>query len=208
VGVVKDTLNRGLTNEVHPELYVPNTLTGAADRLAVLTSTDPAALTAAVRAEVRALDREQPITDVRTMQAALQNFVFAGPRFSLALFGVFAALGLCLAVVGVYGVVSHAVARRTQEIGVRMALGASSRRIAGMVLGSGLRLVGLGVVLGLAGSAAAARALRQLIWNVSPFDPLSFAVVSAVLLVVGVQACLRPALRASRVDPVTALRYE
>jgi putative ABC transport system permease protein len=208
VGVVKDTLNRGLTNEVHPELYVPNTLTGAADRLAVLARADPAALTAAVRAEVRALDREQPITDVRTMQAALESFVFAGPRFSLALFGVFAALGLCLAVVGVYGVVSHAVARRTQEIGVRMALGASSRRIAGMVVGSGLRLVGLGVVLGLAGSAAAARALRQLIWNVSPFDPLSFAVVSAVLVVVGIQACLRPALRASRVDPVSALRYE
>jgi predicted permease len=208
VGVVKDTLNRGLTEEVRPELYVPNTLTGAADRLSVLASTDPAALTGAVRAQVDALDREQPVTDVRTMQSALESFVFAGPRFTLALFGVFAALGLGLAVVGVYGVVSHAVARRTQEIGVRLALGATSRRIAGMVVGGGLRLVGLGVLLGLAGSAAAARALRQLIWNVSPFDPLSFAAVSAVLVVVGIQACLRPALRASRVDPVSALRYE
>jgi ABC-type antimicrobial peptide transport system permease subunit len=174
----------------------------------VLASTDPAALTGAVRAQVDALDREQPVTDVRTMQSALESFVFAGPRFTLALFGVFAALGLGLAVVGVYGVVSHAVARRTQEIGVRLALGATSRRIAGMVVGGGLRLVGLGVLLGLAGSAAAARALRQLIWNVSPFDPLSFAAVSAVLVVVGIQACLRPALRASRVDPVSALRYE
>jgi predicted permease len=208
VGVVEDTLNRGFTDEIRPEVYVPYTVAAAADRLAVLTTVEPASLVNAVRGQVHALDREQPVSDVRTMEAWLQSSVFAGPRFSLVLFGVFAALGLCLAVVGVYGVVSHAVARRTQEIGVRMALGASSRRIAGMVVGSGLRLVGAGVVLGLLGSAAAARALRQLIWNVSPFDPLSFALVAAVLVVVGVQACLRPALRASRVDPVTALRYE
>jgi predicted permease len=208
VGVVADTLNRSLTDEVHPELYVPHTLSGMAERLTVLAGGDPAALTGAIRGHVQALDREQPVTDVRTMEALLQSSVFAGPRFSLALFAVFALLGLCLAVVGVYGVISHAVSRRTPEIGVRMALGASSRRIAGMVVAGGLRLVGLGVVLGLLGSAAAARALRQLIWNVSPFDPLSFAVVAAVLLLVGVQASLRPAWRASRVDPVSALRYE
>jgi predicted permease len=208
VGVVEDTLNRGLTNEVQPEMYVPCTLAGLGERLAVLTSTPPAALTAAVRGHVRALDPEQPVTDVQTMQALLENVVYSGPRFSLALFAVFAALGLVLAVVGVYGVISHGVARRTQEIGVRIALGASAREIAGMVVGGGLRLVGLGVLLGLAGSAAAARLLRQLIWNVSPFDPLSFAVVAGVLVTVGVQACLRPALRAARVDPVSALRYE
>jgi ABC-type antimicrobial peptide transport system permease subunit len=91
---------------------------------------------------------------------------------------------------------------------VRLALGASARQIAGMVVGSGLRLVGLGVLLGLLGSAAAGRVLRQLVWSVSPFDPLSFAAVAVVLVLVGVQACLRPALRAARVDPVTALRYE
>jgi predicted permease len=208
VGVVQDTLNRSLTDEVHPELYVPCTVAGLAERLAVMTDVDPATLTSAVRAQVHALDPEQPVTDVRTMQDMLESFAYSGPRFSLALFGVFAALGLCLAVVGVYGVVSHAVSRRTAEIGVRLALGATARQIAGMVVGGGLRLVGLGVLLGLLGSAAAARVLRQLIWNVSPFDPLSFAIVAAVLVIVGVQACLRPALRASRVDPVTALRYE
>jgi predicted permease len=208
VGVVQDTLNRNLTDEVHPELYVPSTITGLAERLAILTEIDPAALAPAVRAQVHALDPEQPVTDVRTMQDMLESFVYSGPRFTLALFAVFAALGLCLAVVGVYGVVSHAVSRRTAEIGVRLALGASARQIAGMVVGSGLRLVGLGVLLGLLGSAAAGRVLRQLVWSVSPFDPLSFAAVAVVLVLVGVQACLRPALRAARVDPVTALRYE
>jgi predicted permease len=208
VGVVRDTLNRSLTDEVHPELYVPYTVAGLADRLAVLAEADPAALTGAIRAQVQAIDREQPLTDVRTMPALLESFAYAGPRFSLALFAVFAALGLCLAVIGVYGVIAHAVARRTQEIGVRIALGASAGRIAGMVVGSGLRLVGLGILLGLLGSAAAARVLRQMIWSVSPFDPLSFAAVAGVLVLVGVQACLRPALRASRVDPVSALRYE
>jgi predicted permease len=208
VGVVRDTLNRSLTDEIRPEVYVPYTVTGSADRVVVRTTTEPAAVTGAVRAQVLALDREQPVTDVRTMDALLDSYAFSGPRFSLALFAVFAALGLSLAVIGVYGVISHAVARRTQEIGIRIALGATARQIAAMVVGGGLRLVGLGVLLGLAGSAAAARVLRQLIWNVSPFDPLSFAIVAAVLVLVGVQASLRPAWRASRVDPVRALRYE
>ena len=208
VGIVRDTLNRSLRNEVQPELYMPYTVTGLADRLVVLTQADPATVTNAVRSQVYALDKDQPVTEVRTMQAMLDNFVFSGPRFSLVLFTVFAALGLSLAVIGVYGVISHAVSRRKQEIGVRIALGASSSQIVRMVLSSGLVLIGAGIVLGLAGSAAAARVLQQMIWKVSPFDPLSFAVVAGVLLMVGIQACLWPAFRAARVDPVSVLRSE
>ena len=208
VGIVRDTLNRSLRNEVQPELYIPYTVTGLADRLVVLTQADPATVTNAVRSQVYALDKDQPVTEVRTMQAMLDNFVFSGPRFSLVLFSVFAALGLSLALIGVYGVISHAVSRRRQEIGVRIALGASSGQIARMVLSSGLTLIGAGIVLGLAGSAAAARVLQQMIWKVSPFDPLSFAIVAGVLVIVGLQACLWPAFRAARVDPVTVLRCE
>ncbi len=187
---------------------MPYTVTGLADRLVVLTQADPATVTNAVRSQVYALDKDQPVTEVRTMQAMLDNFVFSGPRFSLVLFTVFAALGLSLAVIGVYGVISHAVSRRKQEIGVRIALGASSSQIVRMILSSGLMLIGAGIVLGLAGSAAAARVLQQMIWKVSPFDPLSFAVVAGVLLMVGIQACLWPAFRAARVDPVSVLRSE
>jgi len=208
VGIVRDTLNRSLRNEVQPELYMPYTVTGLADRLVVLTQADPATVTNAVRSQVYALDKDQPVTEVRTMQAMLDNFVFSGPRFSLVLFSVFAALGLSLAVIGVYGVISHAVSRRKQEIGVRIALGASSSQIVRMVMSSGLTLIGAGIVLGLAGSAAAAKILQQMIWKVSPFDPLSFAVVAGVLLMVGLQACLWPAFRAARVDPVSVLRCE
>ena len=208
VGIVRDTLNRSLRNEVQPELYMPYTVTGLADRLVVLTQADPATVTNAVRSQVYALDKDQPVTEVRTMQAMLDNFVFSGPRFSLVLFSVFAALGLSLAVIGVYGVISHAVSRRKQEIGVRIALGASSSQIVRMVMSSGLTLIGAGIVLGLAGSAAAAKILQQMNWKVSPFDPLSFAVVAGVLLMVGLQACLWPAFRAARVDPVSVLRCE
>jgi ABC-type antimicrobial peptide transport system permease subunit len=121
---------------------------------------------------------------------------------------VFALLGLTLAVVGVYGVISHGVTRRTQEIGVRIALGASADRIVVLVLGGGLRLLLAGIAVGLAGAALTARAMGELIWQVSPWDPLSFAAVSAILLLVGLQATLWPALRATRVNPVTALRRE
>ena len=208
IGVVQDTTNRVLANEVSPEVYLPFTITGLADRLVVLTRIDPAAVADAVRKQVYATDPEQPVTDVRTIQAIFDEFIFAEPRFNLVLFSVFAGLGLALAVVGVYGVISHSVSQQTQEIGVRIALGAGFGDIVRMVVTAGLKLLVVGIALGLAGGAAATRLLREQIWNVSPFDPLSFTLVSIVLLVVGIQACLWPALRAARTDPVIALRLE
>ena len=132
----------------------------------------------------------------------------AGPRFNLALFSVFAAIGLALAILGVHGVMSNLVAQQTHEIAVRIALGADSGTIAGMVVGRGSRLLVLGIALGVAGSFATARVLAQEIWQVSPFDPISFGAMSLMLLASGLLACLWPARRALLVDPIVALRAE
>jgi putative ABC transport system permease protein len=208
IGVVGDTVNRGLTNEISPEVYLPYTIAGLSDYLAVLARGDPAALAKPVSAQVYAVDRDQPVTEVRTLNWLLNAWEYAGPRFNLALFAVFAGLGLLLALVGVYGVISNTVAQQTHELGVRIALGASFSNVAGMVLARGMKLVGAGIVLGLIGSFFAARLLQRQLWNVSPFDPVSFALVSVFLLAAGLQACFWPARRAARVDPMMALRYE
>ncbi|MGH9721628.1 MAG: ABC transporter permease, partial [Bryobacteraceae bacterium] len=208
VGVVRDTLNRNLNSDVRPELYVPYSLAGAADRLVVLAPGDPMRLANTVRHQIYAIDRDQPVTEVRTIETMMDEFVFARARFNLVLFSVFAAIGLALAVIGVYGVISSAVAQQTQEFGVRIALGASFGDIIGMVLTKGSKLLIIGIALGLVASFATTRILTQQLWSVSPFDPVSFALVSLVLLVVGIQACWWPARRAARVDPVTALRQE
>ena len=208
IGVVKDTLNRGLTDQVRPEIYLPYTLLGLANRLVTLSRTEPATLTRAVLSQVYAINKDQPVTDVRTIEAVLRDGIYAGPRFNLALFSMFACLGLTIAVIGVYGVISNTVAQQTHDIGVRMAIGASPTRIAGMVVLHGSRLLLAGIALGLVGSVLTARLLSRQIWNVSPFDPISFSAVSLILLVAGVQACVWPARRAARVDPIEALRYE
>ena len=208
VGVVRDTLNRSLTNEIVPELYVPFTLLGRADRLIVLAQAGTSTVTSAVRNEVYGVDRNQPVTEVRTIEHALDEFVFAGPRFNLTLFSAFAALGLILAVVGVYGLMSNVVAQQTQEIGIRMALGADAATILGMVIKRGAVLLVAGIAVGLVGSFATSRVLSQQIWNVSPLDPLSFGIVALILLAVGLQACYWPARRAARIQPTVALRAE
>ena len=208
VGVVKDTLNRGLTDQVMPEIYLPFTMLGLADRLVTLTRADPAGVTRAVLGQVYAVDKDQPVTDVRTIERVLQDGIYAGPRFNLALFSVFAGLGLTLAIIGVYGVISNSVAQETHDIGVRMAIGASPGCIAGMIVKRGSRLLLAGIALGLAGGFLTARLLAGQIWNVSAFDPISFGAVSLILLVAGLQACLWPARRAARIEPMEALRYE
>jgi len=208
VGVVKDTLNRGLTDQVMPEIYLPFTLSGLANRVVMLTQADPAGVTRAVLSQVYGIDRNQPVTDVRTIEAVLNDGIYAGPRFNLALFSVFAGLGLTLAILGVYGVMSNSVAQQTHDIGIRMAIGATPRHIAGMIVKHGSRLLLGGIALGLAGGFLTARLLSHQVWNVSPFDPISFSVVSLVLLAAGLLTCVWPARRAASIDPMVALRYE
>jgi predicted permease len=206
IGVVRDTLNRGLAESVMPEVYVPYSVTGVANILAVRTNLDPLSLSRSIVAQVYAIDRNQPVMEVKPVDVLLKEYEYATPRFNLILLAVLATVGLILAVVGVYGVMSTAVAQQRHEIGVRMALGATGGTITGMVIRRGLWLLAIGLALGLAGAGAIARLLARQVWNVPPFDPLAFALVSLILLIAGLQACFWPARRAARVDPIAALR--
>jgi predicted permease len=208
VGVVRDTLNHIETNEAVPEIYIPYTLAGMSDRLFVKTLAPPQALGKAIAAQVYAIDPGQPVMEIWTLETALRDYVYARPRFNLLLFAVFAGLGLVLALLGVYGVIANSVAQRTREIGIRLALGASFRQVIGMAMGLGAKLVGAGILLGLAGSLASVRVLSGLVHNVSTLDPYSFAAVTVLLFSAGLFASFWPARRAARVDPVRALRDE
>lgn len=207
-GVVRDVPNNDIRRAVLPEVYVPFSITGSTGLLTVRTNGDPQLLLQALRAEVYRLDKEQPIGGTYLVRKLIDDYTYAEPRFSFILFAVFAGIGLLLAGAGVYSLLSYVVSRQTHEIGIRMALGAQRREILRMVLGSGLRLVAVGLAAGLSVSAVAARLLSHRLWGVGSLDPLSFAVVPIILLAAGAAACYLPALRATRVDPTEALRYE
>jgi putative ABC transport system permease protein len=206
IGVMRNVLNSDVDNTPFPEITIPYTLNG--DRLYLLlkTSLPPQQLERVARGQVYALDKDQPVTEVRPLDQFIDEAAFALPRFNLVLFATFAGLGLLLATIGVYGVISYAVSRQTQEFGVRVALGAQKSDILRMVLGMGLRLVLIGIAVGCVAAVAAGRLLATQIWGVSPYDPLSYGVVIVLLFVVGFQACLWPARRAAKVDPMVSLR--
>ncbi len=211
VGVVSDLHNIGLTRETMPEVYIPFTAGGYVGLSATLLATASVPVTSLIKpleAQIHSLDPDQPLMEIRTMRELLDRGGYAEPRFSVFLFGVFAGLGLLLAVLGIYAVINYSVLRQTQEIGVRMALGAHRLSILSMILSAGAKLLGIGAIVGVAGSLALTHLLRAMIWGVSPFDPLSFAAVTAVMFVIGLLACVRPALRAAQIDPMKALRYE
>jgi len=210
VGVVRDTLDWGYGGggELTPELYIPFTFTGRASQVVVLTQGEPSSVVAEIRKQIASLDPNQPVTGMSTMEAELSENLMSQPRFNLALFATFAGLGLLLAVVGVYGLMSHLVSTRTHEIGVRIALGAGLRHVAGAILGDGAKLLIAGACIGLLGSLATARLIREQVWRVSPFDPLSFSLVVLILVTAGLMACFWPALRAARLNPMVALRHE
>jgi putative ABC transport system permease protein len=171
------------------------------------TTGDPQRLISIVRAKVRELDRDAPLSNVNTMEQLVAQSV-AQRRFGMFLVGIFAALALVLAVVGIYGVVSYSVAQRTNEIGVRIALGASATDVLKMVLKNGMTLALIGVGLGLAGAFLTTRLMASLLFEVKPTDLATFAIVSVGLIFVALLACYLPARRATYVDPLVALRYE
>ncbi|HKS29934.1 MAG TPA: ABC transporter permease [Pyrinomonadaceae bacterium] len=212
VGVVTDVKGSSLAASSEAMVYVPYTQSrkegwSNSMMLAVRTSSAPESMAAAIRKEVYALDPDQPVSNVLTMQERL-NQSLSQPRFSALLLGLFALVALVLAAVGIYGVISYSVTQRTHEIGIRMALGASARDILKMVVGQGMILTLIGVGVGLVASFLLTRFLASLLFEVSSFDPLTYLGVSLLLLIIAFIACYIPARRATRVDPMVALRYE
>jgi putative ABC transport system permease protein len=208
VGVVADTRRGGFEREPWAEVYFPMPQAPERRMFVVLrTGGDPAALAGAAQAAVWALDRDQAIAGVRTVGDLLAQ-AQANRRFTTLLLGLFAGVALALAAIGVYGVLAYATAQRTQEIGIRMALGADRAAILRMVFASGARIAAIGLGIGIAGALALTQVLSGLLFGVSAHDPVTFLVVPSALLAVTLAACWIPARRAIRVEPVIALRGE
>jgi putative ABC transport system permease protein len=208
VGVIADMRSTSLAEEPDLEYFFPFAMSPEPGMsLAVRTALDPLRLASAIRAAVYELDRNLPVSDVATLANSIAHST-SSRRFSTTLLGIFALLALALASVGIYGVVSYSVTRRTHEIGVRIALGAARGRIAAMVVGRALLLGALGVAIGIAGSLALMRLLRSTLYGVSATDPVIFVAASLFLLAVSALAAYLPARRAARVDPIVALHHE
>jgi putative ABC transport system permease protein len=208
VGVVGNVKQESLTTDVAPEIYVPfSQMPMNGMTLFVRTKSNPADFARTVRAEVLAIDKNQPVYDVKTLDQRVIETI-AASRSLMLLFSGFALLALVLASVGTYGIVSYAVSQRTREIGIRMALGARAIDVLRLVLKNGMTLVVAGVALGIGGALALTRFLTTMLFGVTPTDTLTFVVVSLALVAVALVACLVPARRATKVNPLEALRYE
>ncbi|MEJ2009499.1 MAG: ABC transporter permease [Acidobacteriota bacterium] len=208
VGVVAHVRYRSLEAPSRVQVYWPEAqMPSGSMSLAIRTSVSPLSLVPAVEKAILSVDPNQPVYDVRTMEQLRSEWL--SQRFlSLLLVGLFAGIALALAAVGIYGVMAYSVTRRTHEIGVRMALGAERRDVLRLVIGQGLKLALIGVCVGVAAALALTRFLASLLYGVKPTDPLTFVAVSLVLIAVALAACYIPARRATRVDPMEALRYE
>jgi putative ABC transport system permease protein len=208
VGVVGTVKHFRLSEDPLDQAYAPYQQRALIFTEAVVRVTgEPAEIANAVRAAIWRVDRDQPVWRVRTMNRVLDE-ARGGPKFTVWLMAAFATLALVLAAIGVYGVMSYAVARRTQEVGIRMALGARRGQVLGMVLREGMRTIVVALIVGLAIAVAATRLLSSQLFGVSAVDPLTFAAVPVLLAVVALAACYLPARRASRVDPIVALRAD
>jgi len=209
IGVVPDVRNRGLQDPPMSEAYVPHTITGIGDRaILVRTAMNPDSLLPIIRQQIWAVDRNISVSHAESIQARLQRDQYAGPEFDLVTFGAFAAIGLLLAVIGIFSVMAYTVSLQTHEIGIRMALGAQKGNILTMVLRNGLTLIVTGIILGVVASPALTRFIASQLSGVKVTDPWTFVTVAVIILAVGLAACFFPARRATQVDPLIALRYE
>lgn len=210
VGVVEDVKNAALDKPAGTEVFFPalqGNFAGPTIYIVVRTTGDPKSLIGPIRGAVRELDSSLPLTQVRTMDEVLAS-AKSRPRFLTTLLGLFSSTALVLAAVGLFGVISYSVARRTTEFGIRMAMGAGTVDVLRLVVGQGLRLALAGVAAGAIGALALTRLIRGLLFGISSFDPITFAAMACMLIAVTVLACVIPARRATQVDPLVALRYE
>lgn len=209
IGVIGDAKNQGIQEAPMPEAFIPYTVTGSYERgVLVRTAREPLAMLNAVRGAIWSVDRGVALTLAGTLEGYLRSFSYSGPRFTLIMLAVFAGVGLVLVAIGTYSVMAYTVSRQTQEIGIRMALGASRSDVFRMVLRMSLILIGAGLAVGVAASLGANRLIASELWGVKPYDPLTMVTVVGVILIIGLLACLVPARRAMRVDPMMSLRYD
>ena len=209
VGVVADAKLYGLDAPVEPAVYVPQAQSPDVSRMAIVVRTagNPASFASAVRREISKLDSELPVSNVRTMEQVLSDSLMLR-RVSMLLLLVFASLALTLATVGVYGLTAYSVSRRTHEIGLRVALGANQSQILRLVVGRGLLTSLIGAAVGVAAALMLTRGLAGMLYGVTATDPMVFAGVPLLLIAVSVLASYIPARKATRIDPLVALRYE
>jgi putative ABC transport system permease protein len=208
VGVVRDVKHYQLDGEIRPEMYVPLTqYSRSIMTIVVRTALAPESLALAARRELIEIDKDVPVAELRTMEELLGASV-SRPRLYSALLGIFSAVALLLAAVGIYGVMAYSVNQRTRELGLRMALGAEASSVRGMILRQAMAAVLGGIAFGTAGAFAVTRVMKDLLFGVSPTDPLTFFGASMLLVTVAAAAAYFPARRATRVDPLVALRSE
>jgi ABC-type antimicrobial peptide transport system permease subunit len=206
--VVGNVKQYALDSDSRVALYSPHLQIPANSMYVVVrTTNDPASMAAAVTSEVRALEPNAPVYDVKSMEQWLSESL-ARRRFSMLMLGLFAVVAMLLAAVGIYGVMSYTVEERTREIGIRVALGARTRDVLNLVVRRGIALAAIGVGIGLAGAVALTRLMASLLFGVGATDPLTFALIALLLMLVALLACYVPARRATKVDPMIALRYE
>lgn len=208
VGVVGNIRNRSLNTESKPAYYLPQTQVPFSEMIGVVkTTTDPKSLVSAINRELSAMDKDVPMFNVKTMEEYLASSV-AAPRFNTTLLSIFAGVALVLTIVGLYGVMSYSVAQRTNEIGIRLALGAQTSDVLSLIVKQGIRLIAVGLTIGLIGAYALMRVMAGLLFGVNDKDPVTFIAAAILLSFVGLLACYIPARRATRVDPIEALRCE
>jgi putative ABC transport system permease protein len=209
VGVAATARNRGLSEKPVPAIYIPYTVAIVPGcGYLIRTASDPHAFVRAIRERVRAVDTDQPVTEVLTLNELLHNFEQAYPRFSTTLFSIFAGVALALAAAGMYSLISYTVSRRTHEFGIRMALGAQGGDVARLVIAKMAKLIAVGLAVGLAASVALSSLIARYVQGWNPKDPVAFAGVALVLAAVALAACWAPARRATRIQPMIALRQD